>query len=325
MNVQRGHIGLVRSCVLVAVFAVSAQGQIAQDRPELCGDSAGALLVPTGISSVTIPEGANLTINLRDGSQKTLELDGPDEIRQVCPISRDRLLVFGPVRGGDGYIVWILSLADGSILDIFGARDPRVSPDQHWLVSRVRYPTVVELVFEEYVLYDLSKDAKANEAPGFTPQKRPSPGRIVFPITPNHKRLDHFDIPPPELRHEFASQSIFWSPDSRFLAFGDRMAHETSVVVIDLGKKELPAYVHRLTLEELCTGRDLAPEITEHVTLEKVEFGSMEDNLPSLRAHFSFDFGPALGSATCTKAPLLHSRNLTRAPVEMHKRMRSGR
>lgn len=43
-----------------------------------------------------------------------MEMDGPDEIRQVCPLDRDRLLVFGPVAGGDGYIVWILSQIDGS-------------------------------------------------------------------------------------------------------------------------------------------------------------------------------------------------------------------
>jgi hypothetical protein len=38
----------------------------------------------------------------RNGSLKTMEMDGPDEIRQVCPLDRDRLLVFGPVAGGDG-------------------------------------------------------------------------------------------------------------------------------------------------------------------------------------------------------------------------------
>ena len=66
-----------------------------------------------------------------------------------------------------------------AILDIFGARDPVVSPDRHWLVYRERYPTRVEVVWEQYLLYDLTKDAAYNAVPGATPQTAGSVKRIV--------------------------------------------------------------------------------------------------------------------------------------------------
>jgi hypothetical protein len=124
-----------------------------------------------------------------------------------------------------------------------------------------------------------------------------------------------------EQYHEFASESFFWSPDSRFVAFGDRVGDSTSVVIVDVTGREVPAYVHGLNANEICVGNALGREVTATTRLSKVEFGTMREDLPSAWAHFSFDSlaSAALSGTTCTKAPLLHSGNLKRAAVEVHK------
>ena len=306
------------SGALLCALSPLTWGQIPQDRAELCGSADHSIPVPRGITAASWFAGADLTIKLRDGSLKTLELDGPDGIRQVCPLSQDRLLVFGSVPGDGGYIIWILSEVDGSIENVFGARNPRVSPDQHYLVYRRRYPTVVEVVYEEYLLYDLTRGAAANQSPGTTPQSRPAPGRLVFPITANRARLDDLKVTPDQY-HRFAAESFFWSPDSKFVVFADRAGGNTSVVVIDVAGKELPAYVHGLNPSDICLGDALGPELTAGARLSKVEFGTTSEDLPSVWAHFSFDTLSAPRGTTCTKAPLLHSGNLKRAAVEFHK------
>jgi hypothetical protein len=225
--------------------------------------------------------------------------------------------VFSAVPGDDGYIIWLLSTADAAVLDTIGARNPVVSPDQHWLVYRERYPTVVEVVFEQYLLYDLTKSGAANAESPTSRNQRP-PGRIVYPITENRVRLDDV-IVRPEQRHEFASESFFWSPDSRFIVFGDRVQDNVDIVIIDLSRQEMPAYVHELRTADVCDGPQPDSAIVASARVASAEFGQTQQGLPNVWAHLSFGLArPTLG-AICTKTPHLHSGNLRLAEVEKHK------
>ena len=96
---------------------------------------------------------------------KTLDLGIVEDVPQVCPISGDRLLVFGHIAGGDGPELSIISGIDGQILDRLEGRDPTVSPDQLWIVRRGWYGRFFEILTEEYFLYDLTKSRAANADP----------------------------------------------------------------------------------------------------------------------------------------------------------------
>ena len=208
------------------------------------------------MGAVSSPVGASLTITLTDGSTKTIDLDVADSITQVCPISKNRLLVFGPIGGGDGYAIWVLSNTSGAILDTIGARDPSVSPDQHWIAYRQRYPPNAEIPAEEYMLYDLTKDAAGNQLTD--PQYGNPPGRLMYPVTQNHTPMGNLEITP-EQAHAWASNTFFWSPDSRFVAFADRFQDKTSFVLVRIDNGEITAYVHPIDTSELCTARGLSP------------------------------------------------------------------
>ena len=305
--------------ILMQALSAPAWSQIPQDRPALCGNPDRPVPVPPGIVAITALASADITLTLSGGSRKSLELTGPnDGIRQVCPLNHDRLLVFGPVNRDDGYIVWIISQVDGVILDVFGARNPQVSPDQHWLVYRQRYPSVVENVFEQYLLYDLTKTPAENASANANPHFKPPPGRMEYPVTAGRTRLENLEVAPGQ-RHEFASETFFWSPDSRFVVFGDRMAGHVSVVAVSVVGKDTVTYLHQLFRTEICDSAGPKVALDGFARLSNVDFGIAPSSVPRFSAHFSLPPGPG-GGEDCTKAPLFHSGNLMRAAVETHPR-----
>jgi hypothetical protein len=221
------HTNWIATALLALVPPIT-EAQIAQDRPELCS-SLDPVPLPLGLSAISTGTGTDLTFRLRDGSSKSLQLTVPDEIDQICPLDRERLAAFGGVRGGDGYIVWILSEQAGTILDTIGARDPRLSPDRRWLIYRQRYPTQSEAVFEQYLLYDLSKDAAGNQPSGARHEY--PPGRLVYPVTASRARLEDLTLTPDQY-HTFPGKSFFWSADSKSVASADHVGKTTSIIVV---------------------------------------------------------------------------------------------
>ncbi len=99
-------------CLVGLLCASGIMAQIPQDRPELCGQEKDPPLLPSGttfsLSSGPVFTSA-FTFMLKNSSMKTVDLELPETVEQVCPIRNDRLLVFGTVAAGDGPIVWILS------------------------------------------------------------------------------------------------------------------------------------------------------------------------------------------------------------------------
>jgi hypothetical protein len=310
-------------CVFAAVVAASGWGQLAQDQPRLCGKLTSNVALPLGLSAVQTSGGTNLTIQLADGSKKTLDLLA-DTIVQVCPIAGDRLLIFGTVNGGDGPFVWIVSESSGDQLDNLGARNPAVSPDQHWIAYRQYYaPQVENPADSNYLLYDLGKTPAENRLPSGDPQAPNPPGRLMYPAAPNHVPVNDYLVEvAPEQEHNFASDSFFWSPDSRFVVFADRMGRETpttSIIVVRIGGDELTAYVHRLQTQEVCTGEKLGPEFAAGAILSRVEFVPSGGAVPDMFASFSADGWPLGRGQSCTKVLLLNNANLRPAEPEFHK------
>jgi hypothetical protein len=307
--------GLVRALIWLPL--TSAYGQIAQDQAVLCGGVNQSIALPPGTNATTFVGGADLTIRLRDGSFKTVELDGPERIRQVCALGQDRLIVFGSVPGDDGYIIWILKTLDAGVVDIFGARNPVMSPDHHWLVFRRGYPTVVEVVFEEYLLYDLNKERSSN-----APQTQGvPPGRMIYPVTSNHMPLDEVVVGD-EQRHQFGSESFYWSPDSRFVVFADRLQAVLSLVVVDTASQGLPAFTRELTADDFCEAPLTEPDFFSTAIISGADFGSTREAMPTLWPHLSFPHPGPKPNVPCRKSPLVHAGNLQQARVEVHKALK---
>jgi len=312
----------LRLYALAVAFGAPTFCQIPQDHPELCGHGRGTVELPTGINTVSRADraGAELTVKRRDGSTKSIELRTPEgTIQQVCPIGQDKLLVFGAV--GDAYIAWVLSQVTGERVDGLRTRDPKVSPDQHWLAYRNWYPASAELPFEEYLLYDLTKDAVGNQLADSNPRDPDPAGRLMYPVTAKRVTLHRMEVTT-EQAHAWASTSFFWSPDSRFVAFADRLGEANSIVVVQIAADDLTTYVHRLETFEICTGEGLGPEVASSATLSDVEFTSARGgNLPDVFARFSPDY-PGSKDQSCNKTLLLNASNLKPAPIEVHKPLR---
>lgn len=257
-------------CVLTVLAPGGAYSQIAQDRPDLCGRSGESIPLPPG-TTFSVKESSDLTIRLRNGRTATIDIDPAESVLQICPIAGERLLVFGTVAGGDGPLVWIISLEDGTKLDGIGARSPSVSPDQRWIAYRKFYPRFSALYTDEYLIYDLAK----------SPSGSPAAVRQMYPPTVNHAPF--YGAYDENRLHTFASKAFFWSPDSRFVMFADSMgedgAREFSVVAVDVQARALTAYTHRVDPQELCNG-------AEQPTLSRVEFGTLRGRLPDTRLRF---------------------------------------
>ncbi len=171
---------LFRVGLLAVLIAFPALAQIPQERPEWCGKPNIVVPLPEGTSFRSSNNGESyFTLRLKDGMSKTIDLGIVEDVPQVCPISGDRLLVFGHIAGGDGPDVSIISQIDGNTLDGLGGRDPVVSPDQHWIVRRGWYGRFYEIQTDEYFLYDLTKTPAANADPA---RLGPS-GRPIYPIS----------------------------------------------------------------------------------------------------------------------------------------------
>lgn len=299
---------------LAFLFAVVGVAQVPQDQPQLCGKSDVAVPLPEGVTFVGVDGGSSdLTLKLKNGSIKTVDLELPSSVPQVCPISRDRLLVFGTVAREDGPHVWIVSQLDGSILDHIGSRDPLVSPDQHWLAFRKFYPPRATVIAEEYLLYDLTKDPAENRTPGPEPSRPIREGRQIYPVT-NKSHIPLAADDDLEPRHEFMSDSFFWSSDSKFLAFADWSAQTgtTSIVVANIGEKELTSYLRPVVESEVCGDGRARPASREMV--HHIEFASTRGALPDVWVHPK--------AYACNKPMLLRGTDFKPAEIEVHKSLK---
>jgi len=174
-------------------------------------------------------------------------------VEQVCPIASGRYLVFGRTSA-NSYQVFILNGDTGGIADKFEAYDPVVSPDQHWLVRRDFYSGHSEVPFsEEYLLYDLTRDAAGNTAGTPTPYTEGMRGRVIYPVVADEKPFEHAAYALPEQQmHVFRSNSFYWSSDSRAVLLADSVQDALSLVLLVLYPGGPKAFVHPVVPTEVC-------------------------------------------------------------------------
>ncbi len=306
-------------CTLKLIACACALAQIPQDQPRRCGRADEQPTLPAGTSFVPNPN-AELTLRLLNGELKTIDLEPAEAVLQVCQLTDHRLVVFGAIGGGDGPAVWILSQIDGRKIDMFGARNAILSPDQHWVVFRRYYPRTAEIMTDDYLLYDLTKGPSQNEMPSEPPGAPNPPGRQIYPATVGHVPVNGALLEPAQV-HTFAADSFYWSPDSRHVVFADRVeksgTETTSVVVVEVGEKDLTTYVHPLNTSEMCAGAELGPRIAAGATLRGVEFAPARGKLPEIWARFSRDDSPASINPACAKPVRLYDANLKRAEIQV--------
>jgi hypothetical protein len=284
-----------------------ADAQITQASPDLCG-LGGPVRIPDGISIIIIQGQGTALLTMTADHQHTIQLPGvQDEIAEVCPISSDRLLIFGSAAGA--YNVVIFDRKHETVADSFYAYDPKVSPDQRWLVSRSFYPAQSDVIFsEEYVLYDLNKSAEKKL--NTTTQQASEAERVIYPIVDGGGHFERTALPS-EQTHRFCSEAFYWSPDSRFVLFGDCMNHSLSVVLAD-ALSQLTR-VHSIHVSAECNQlKDSIDSLEIRVTNMEFEQGEKEDSFVALSLSSSV-------RSCLPKSVLLGLKDFAPASRELHK------
>ncbi len=301
--------GIQRRWALALALALPALGQIAQDRPGLCGRPNEPSPVPTGVSATCFGSSCTLAIELGRSTAK-IEMPGDGVIDEVCSVAKNRLLVLAD-PGPPVYDIYIIGRATGAVVDRMDAASPAVSPDQHWLAMRAFGPPSSDMNYtEEYLLYDLTKNAVKNRTPGAGDSM--GPGQVTYPAVPNHVPFNQYGVRP-EYVHTFWSDSFFWSADSRSIVFADATPAGLAVVLIRIVQNEPIAYVHPLTLSEVCEGAAPRKVRIGGLTMSKAVVGNAEDSIPEILV----DFRPADTSCTA-KTLVLRGARLPPAALEQH-------
>jgi len=226
------------------------------------------------------------------------------KIEEVCPLTGGRLLVFGQFGGG-GYIVYLISATTGVALDSFVVSTPAVSPDQHWLAMRDWIiPQSETPVTEQYLLYDLTKDAAGNRSlPGVDPRNMYRYGRTMYPVTPNHAPFENHGVRRDQV-HSFPGGAFFWAADSKSVLFTDRTDAGLAVVLVKIDGSDLTTLLHPASAESVCG------------MLSDASITIPRDDLLEVRATFH-----AEGSAPCTESLTLHQKDFKPANVEKYERV----
>jgi len=289
-------------------------GQIAQDHPELCGNETRIVPVPGSLSAAIDRSNGVAVLTLQmTGSAHAVKLPGvQQEIREVCPISGNRLIVFGWYQ--TIHVITVIDQTSGTVVDSFMAYDAVMSPDQHWLVMRGFYPLHPQVTPSEvYLLYDLSQSAAANRH-GLTPYTADIPGWVVYPVVPKNAPIDPADVPDSE-EHRFRSRTFQWSADSHSAVFADSMQDTLSIIVVTLGYDKIHTYVHPVSKSEVCMGA-AASAGTSDLTLAHAEVSTLP--VSSLVVHAEFS---SLDSGTpCISTQLnLHLHDFQAARTEVYK------
>ncbi|HEY1339910.1 MAG TPA: hypothetical protein VGF59_20500 [Bryobacteraceae bacterium] len=286
---------MVRIAGLAGLLAIPLLGQIAQDRPDLCGTPDRIVPVPPNLAAFPFDGGIDLSIPLT-GRTVDFRMGAVDAIQQICPLGNGRLLVFGRFNDPNGLAVYLIDAVKGVRLDRFSVRNPAVSPDQHWMALREYFPAFMESVpSEQYRLYDLTKDAAGNRFPGVNYAYVAGTGRTMYPATAKHLPFEHGSVPPQET-HSFEGGSFAWAADSKALVFFDRTPQRLAAVLVTIGEDDLTTYLHPL------------PDETCPVSISRAEFTPSQSNAPP---------GVRIEFVGCPPL-VLRSSEFKLAPIEVH-------
>jgi len=268
------------------IFSSAASAQLSQDHPELCGGTRGFGALPTGLSvGPGNGETAGETILklTKGGAEGSIIVDVPRI--GVCALPGDQLITFGESGDGNIYMERI-SASSLERIGFLAGRNPVVSPDAHWLVMRHFHHFALneEEDSEVYLLYDLTKDAKAN-AIGVTPESGNLIGKQIYPVPHPGMAFETAAGLAPELYHRFRAQSFFWDQASQTVVFADSQEDRLAVVMISLGSGQPSTLARVVDLKDVCestTGGE-APGLT----MTGAEFGPVEGSDRMVTLHWT--------------------------------------
>ena len=289
---------LWRAWTLVLALALPVLGQIAQDHPELCGKPNGYVPLPPNVIAFSSDDVESMLTMRLNSSTANIRMGPVERVQEVCPVGGNKLLVFGLLNDPTANDIYLIDATTGAELDSFTVSNPAVSPNQHWLATRLWWPGFVDPPSSvQYYLYDLTKDAAGNKLPGVDYRYVPHLGRTMYPATPKHLPFENDQ--PPERKHIFEGGSFQWAPDSQSVLFLDRtLAAGLVVVLVRIGADDLTTYIHPL-------GADACASI-----LSRVDFGSAEGSAaPNVRMQFESSCPPLN----------LSGRDFKLAEIEVHK------
>ena len=241
----------VGGLVLAMIVACPSWAQIAQDRPELCG-----------AKLETVPLPGNVTARPDSSMSSILVLAGPirqgeilfkaHAVEQVCPISQDRILVFGQAIPG-AYHTDLIDVKAAKLVDEFDTWfAPVISPDHRWLIMRAFYPARSDVPFsEEYLMYDLAKDRAQNTMANVTVYTEEMRGRTVYPAVDRGIPFEHSGLSDNET-HLARSTWFYWASDSSAVLFADSVQETISLVLVRTDSEAPRTYVHPITPSETC-------------------------------------------------------------------------
>jgi hypothetical protein len=118
----------IATAIQIAALCLSvlAMGQ-AQDHPELCGKTEASIPLPTDTTMTSDPSTGRSELRSK-ASGHVVALPGVmEEVQQVCRVSQDTWVVFGPATPAL-YNIEIVRPSDGSLLDSFYAFNPDIPP-----------------------------------------------------------------------------------------------------------------------------------------------------------------------------------------------------
>ena len=245
-------MNLVFVSAALLALAIPANGQIAQDKPGLCGLPGASIPLPDGIATFSDPDlGVSTLMIARPGSPAPAALRfASGRVDEVCPLGAGRLLIFG--FNGVCYSIAIVDRNSAKLDDSFDVYEPAVSPDRHWLLFRAFYAPQAEMEFsDEYLLYDLTKDAAGNTAPDRPPYTENLRGRVVYPAVKDGTPFEQPFLPANQM-HYFPSKSFFWAPDSSAVVFADGVEKTLSIVMVQIGSGAPQAFVRPVAAAEAC-------------------------------------------------------------------------
>jgi hypothetical protein len=296
---------LCKTWFLGLLVAASATAQIAQDRPELCGQSGAAIPVPAGVTAISDASRYRSELRIED-ARKTVVLPGiMESVQQVCPLAGGELIVFG-IASPALYNIAIVRLADGSLVDSFLGFEPVLAPNRRWLVRRKFYPAQA-VTSEEYLLYDTTRDGAYNRSPGIGRDDADLVGTVIYPEVRGGEPFYNVNLPRTET-HTFRSRSFYWAADSRAVVFADSVQGRLSMVLVSIGQTGTAAYVYPVSDSEAC---DASPD-SPLIMLLTAEISPLVQGRREIRANFT------VGQSPCRKTLTLQSSDFKAAIPEVH-------
>lgn len=283
-----------------------AWGQIAQSHPEFCGLANGTN-PPLPDVSATVDAGGQSMLYLGNGVTGIPLGFFLVEIAEVCPLSNGLLVVFGDHVSTEVIIVDPVKKAR---VDSFSAWYPVISPNQRWIAFVKAYPLHGVDGSSQYLLYDLTKSAADNRSGGPVSD----PGSVIFP--PGHENYPGSNIDLPKNQQHFGATRIYWSPDSRAVAFEDRTVEGPGIVVVMLNGNGIPsARRHALTPAEMC-GRNVTSSDGISWKLAGVQF---EFDLARGGVGMTVDIDASRGDGCVSHTLQLQNASFQAAKTEVNK------